>query len=118
MYDLANVCNLVIGVILIHSLRSIRRFYAEHGEDQMDFAAMIRHASCFVLYLAATLIYMSAYTMSVFVPTEEFNRMFQWSTIVFFTSSFGSNLLLAYIFYDVFRDQKQVHQIDEMQRAL
>lgn len=105
MSDLPNVCNLITGIILIQSVRNIRKFYAKHGEESMDFAAMFRHASCFVLFLVANIVLMLIYNISVFAP--QFNFLFQWSTIFYYSIEFTSNMMLAYIFYDVFRDQKQ-----------
>jgi uncharacterized membrane protein YozB (DUF420 family) len=102
--DLGNICNFVSGIILITSVGAIRRFFVEHGSDQMDIAAMLRHAICFVLYLAATVIFMISYNISVFNKTPKYSILFQWSTVVFYTISFVSNIMLAYIFYDVFRD--------------
>jgi hypothetical protein len=65
-YSAANLCNLVNGIILIQSVREIRKFFAENGDDNMDVAALRRHSSCFVLYLVATLIYLIAFAISVF----------------------------------------------------
>jgi hypothetical protein len=112
LYSAANFCNIVNGIILIQSVRKIRKFFAENGDNNMDVAALLRHSSCFVLYLVATLIYLIAFAISVFDQHKRFAIIYQWSTVLFNTITFMSNILLAYIFIDVFRDQMEADQAE------
>lgn len=111
MSSLNNVCNLISGVILVNSVRSIRSFFrSRNDEDELDTSAMALHASCFILYLVATVIFMITYALQAFWPTAKVFGMstanlFTWNTIFYYPTLCLSNLLLAYIFYDILSEQ-------------
>lgn len=70
----------------------------------MDSAALCRHASCFILYLTITLLYFVTYILQITsnsVDHKKFVALFQWVSVFYWILVFTSNMLLAYIFYDI-----------------
>jgi hypothetical protein len=106
MFDLIGLCQIVSGVILLKSVVKIRRFFREHnGDDSLDTAAMCRHASCFTLYLLSATAYYLMYSIST-IDSAYLDAYF-WTSIVYLFVTCISNLLLAYIYYDINKDQLQ-----------
>jgi hypothetical protein len=64
LFDLAGVCEVITGVILITSVLAIHSFFKENdAADRVDTQALLRHASCYVLYLISTIGFFGMYTL-------------------------------------------------------
>jgi hypothetical protein len=64
LYDIPGVCEFISGSILIGSVFIIQKFFRDRNEAALiNTAALARHSSCFMIYLAATLFYFGAYTV-------------------------------------------------------
>jgi hypothetical protein len=73
----------------------------------MDTAALCRHATCYSIYLVATLTYFTSYTAWAIAGGDD-NRIFlfaQAASIFYWSGSMVSEILLCYIFWDVLSEQ-------------
>ena len=71
----------------------------------MDTAALCRHATCYSIYLVATLTYFTSYTWWAFSERQAIFAFAQVASIFYWSGSMVSEILLCYIFWDVLSEQ-------------
>jgi hypothetical protein len=103
-YNVAQECVMVLqiysGFILCRSVFKIRRFFVEHNATQMiNTEMLIRHSSCFILYIITVTTFYITFGYYTFKPTED-NYKFAASFGIFFNvGSCVSQILLVNIFW-------------------
>jgi hypothetical protein len=90
------------GIILIRSVLSIRRFFIERGAaDFINSSMLLRHASCFIIYIVTTTSFFVAFGIYTFKPTTQIYEIAAAVGIFFQLGSCVSQILLCNIFWNL-----------------
>lgn len=112
-FDLAGLCEVVSGVMLIQTVLKIRRYFKErNAEGFINTAALIRHAICFGLYLLTIVAYFGTYTLFTFKNTAFTYNFFVIAYLFWATGSTVSQLLLFQILWSL-GTKSEVQEDDE-----
>jgi hypothetical protein len=96
------MCETITGGMLVKSVIQIRSFMKQNNEeDQMDTAALCRHALSFGLYMFAVFSYNVTYIVyTLKKPNDKWFVIWQSASIACWLLALISECLLAYIFCD------------------
>lgn len=108
VFDAIGVLQLISGYLLVDGVLKVRRFFVKNdSQDSIDTKILAIHSTSYVLYMAANVLYYSAFTFHVFKEPDNpkaFNEaldIFYVSGCLMFFFSFVSQCLIAKIFWDL-----------------
>ena len=106
-FNLAGICMIFSGVILVRSVKKIHNFFKDHRDEAfLDTRAMNRHASCFVIYLFTTVAYYGTFSWWAIRGIQQANAVFWYVASFYWISQLISLSLLAKIFLDIISDEQ------------
>lgn len=99
-FDLAAVCQIISGVILMKSLYTIRSYFKQNSTlGSTNSKEMLTHAICYGLYLVISAVYSTIYNIYMIDTKNEIFVIFLWFSTIYYVCASISLIMLCYIFW-------------------